>query len=105
MFNALGKEAVGLLLDHLPEQVPPLAGRYRVQAFFNTPLQTFYGAIQSQLPHGAGSVQGNVNAGWFTDDLGIGNCILNIVGNLVGLANAVTQFLPRLGLDTGGSGA
>ena len=58
MFNALGKEAVGLLLDHLPEQVPPLAGRYRVQAFFNTPLQTFYGAIESQLPHGAGSVQG-----------------------------------------------
>ena len=51
MFNALGKEAVGLLLDPLPEQVPPLAGRYRVQAFFNTPLQTFYGAIQSQLPN------------------------------------------------------
>ena len=58
MLNALGKEAVGLLLYHLPEQITPLAGRYRVETLFNTALQTFYRAIQPKFPHGAGSIQG-----------------------------------------------
>ena len=105
MLDALGKKAIGLRLNHFPEQSSALALRNRFKPFLNAAFKPLDGPVQSKFPHGAGPVERHINTGGLANDIGVGNDILNVISDLVSFTDTFSQLAPQSGIYPRGGGA
>ena len=84
------------------------AGRafgHRVDRSRHERLEVVHGAAQAQVGRRAGAVVGGILAGRLAQLVGLHQHVADVVGHLVGLAQAFAQGAPAGGVGTGSQGA